>query len=304
MTPVPAISLDYETPFNDLVQFTDLVLASGDLEPWAELLRQLYTSGVLDREHVIWVLTLYNTYDDLAQAWQVFERWPNPHAWSVARDRSDVVNYRCAQERRNLHGGRVYRRFTSYIDALDGRTQERWMRRGMTGRAPETNFVAMTRHLRQVWGVGRQAAFEWAEFLNKVTGFDLTAPDAQLWESEGPKRSLQRLYGNPNPTPGWLDARASECRDLLASALGVRISWEDFETVICDFNVMRDGRYYPGKHLAMLREEINGIPEGFRAPALTAWRQVIPAPWVDIAPGVDKHKQTIYRDTGRMVTTP
>lgn len=288
----------------DLAQFTRLMLDSGDLEPWAELLRHLYTGGTLDREQTIWMLTLYNTYDDLGQAWQVYRRWPSPRAWQLADDRRGVTGYMPAQERRNLRGGRVLRRFNSYVQLLDGGTQERWLRLGIGGTNPERDFVAMTRHLRQVWGVGRQAAFEWAEFLHKVVGFALTAPDAQLWESEGPRRALQRLYGNDNPSPQWLDARAVECRELLEQATGRVIPWEDFETVICDFNVMRDGRYYPGKHLAMLRGEIEDLPAGHRSDVLAAFRAVIPAPWRDIAPGVDKSKQVIYRDTGRMVSAP
>src|SRR5262249_14361465 len=114
-------------------------------------------------------------------------------------------------------------------------------------------------HLRPVWGVGRQTAFEWAEFICKVLGLPVEPADDVLWESSGPRRSIQALYGEVMPTEEWLDDRAEECKAFLVDE-GVDLSWWDFETIICDFHVMRAGRYYPGRHLAALREEIQLAP--------------------------------------------
>jgi hypothetical protein len=156
--------------------------------------------------------------------------------------------------------------------------------------------------MRQVWGVGRQSAFEWAEFVGKVFDLPVEAGDAQLWESEGPRRSLQRLYGNPTPTAQWLEDTAKDCKQHLADR-GVELDWWDFETVICDFNVMRDGRYYPGRHLAAIREEIAECDEADAEVLSAAFRQFVPPDWQDIPPGIDKAKLPIYRDTGKIVTT-
>lgn len=286
----------------DLCAFAAIETASCDLEPWAAVIGALHGAGTLDAEEATWVLTLYNTYDDLGSAWSVFRRWPSPRAWTLAGDREGAAEYPCTQERRNLRGGLVLRRLSSYAAELSGGPQLPWIHDGLRGDDPERDFVRLTRHLRRVWGVGRQAAFEWAEFLGKCVGVPVSAGDAQLWESEGPRRSLQRLYGNDHPTANWLDARATETRERIA-ATGTELAWWDFETVICDFNVMRDGRYYPGRHLAALREEIVGM-DGDRATVERAWHSVVPEPWAGIEPGISKAQMPVYRDTGRMVTAP
>jgi hypothetical protein len=154
-----------------------------------------------------------------------------------------------------------------------------------------------------IWGVGRQTAFEWAEFLGKASNFPVHAGDAELWESEGPRRSLQKLYGNPKPSAAWLDRAATHAKNHLADN-GVHLPWEDFETVICDFNVMRDGRYYVGRHLAALREEIEEIDGNDHEILMTSWRRIVPSKWQEIPPGINKEHKTIYRDTGVIRSRP
>lgn len=287
----------------DLVEFARIEVASNDLEPWAALLRELYRNSTVNYDEVVWLVALYNTFDSFASAWMVARRWPSLRDWARAPDADDVAGYYCTQERRNLRGGRVIQRFASNVALLDGRSLDGWLRSALGTAGPRGDFIGLARHVRNVWGVGRQAAFEWVEFLEKVCDYPVEAPDAFLWESEGPRRSLQRLYGNARPTSQWLDERAVECRKLLADN-GVALSWEDFETVICDFNVMRDGRYYPGRHLAALREEIDELEGLDRKRVLRAWWSIIPEPWVAIEPGIDKAKLPLYRDTRAILDAP
>jgi hypothetical protein len=294
----------------DLAEFARIEVASRDVEPWADVLAYLYAEGLVTLESALWLVALYNTYDSLGSACAVFDRWPSPYMLLIAADFPQAAAYECTQERRNLRGGKVLQRHASYGALLAGGNWEQayWLGQGIPQPdsatdccdqgAAEAAWEPMTAHLRKVWGVGRQAAFEWAEFLAKVVRMRLDAPHAQLWESEGPRRSLQRLYGNPKPTARWLDEAAVECKDWLASE-GVDLAWVDFETIICDFNVMRDGRYYPGRHLAALREEIDGVaqPE-FRRKLDLAWEAVVPPEWQSIAPGIDKGLLPLYRDLG------
>lgn len=286
----------------DLACFAALETASHDLEPWAELLAALHRSGILDTEDVLWAVKLYNAYDDLGSALSVLARWPSPKAWDAAPDRAEAAQYPCTQERRNLRGGLVLRHLADYAHQLGGLPQAVWLRMPLCG-DPAADYDRLMSHLRTVWGVGRQSAFEWAEFTAKVIGLPVHASHAHLWESEGPRRSLQRLYGHPNPSPAWLDQRARVCRDWLADT-GTSLIWEDFETVICDFNVMRDGRYYPGKHLASIAEELTRVPAELERAARAAWTEVIPEPWCRIAPGIDPAKLGYYRDTGAIVSAP
>ncbi len=287
----------------DLARFARLEVETRDVEPWADLIHNLHLQGDLDLEQTLWLATLYNTYDDLGSAWAVFRRWPSLREWAESPDYEDVTTYNCTQERRNLRGGRVLRRFASTVAEVGSSSLLDWMARPLEGNSPQADFVRLTGHMRRVWGVGRQAAFEWAEFAAKCAGMPVDCGDAQLWESEGPRRSLQRLYDNPTPTRRWLNARLEDAMDRLA-AEGVPLAVVDFETIICDFNVMRDGRYYVGRHLAALREEIEAAPPEDRTALDRAWDAFVPEPWRGIAPGIVKAHERIYRDTGWIIDQP
>lgn len=283
---------------SDLTTFAHLEIASKDVEPWALIIRELYTNGDLNTEQALWVLSLYNTYDSLGSAWQIFQRWTDPLQWAVAVDGQDAAQYPIMQERRNLFGGRVLRRLNDYSAHLTNGQQMPWLTSCLVFDDAHADYARLMKHLRQIWGVGRLAAFEWAEFLAKVTDFPVHSPDAELWESSGPRKSLEKIYGNNNPTQDWLTEAAVHCRQHLRDQ-GVPLEWEDFETIICDFNVMRGGRYYVGRHLAALKQEICELPDAAdREILMAAWRRIIPAEWVDIPPGINKVHMPLYKETG------
>jgi hypothetical protein len=295
----------------DLVEFARIEQQSHDCEPWAELISELRRMGELTREQSLWVLWLYNAYDNFGSAWAAYEAFPSPQSWSVAEPHHQrwVATLAIERERRNLLGGRMIKRWQSYVDLLGGDSQMGWLSRAVSdeGTLPPTpqgvrerNWDRMLAHTRKVWGVGRQASFEWTEFLTKVDpgfGLAMDAGDACLWESSGPRKCLQRIYGLESPSKARLEAVAGLARSHLKSE-GVDLAWVDFETIICDFNVMRDGRYYPGKHLAALREEVQDVPI-----LMAAYRHIIPEPWRSgIRPGVDKQLNQVYLKTGRIIT--
>jgi hypothetical protein len=261
----------------------------------------------LDPEQALWAASLYNSTDDLASTFTILSAAPDPAAWAAAGPdtRALAASVALSGERRNLRGGRITTRLDSYAAALDGRTQHAWIADVTADPDPFANFAAVMPRLRQVWGVGRLSAFEWAEFLHKVGGYPIQTPNGALWESSGPRESLQRLWngGAPARSTRQLDEWARETRGLLAHQ-GAPLTWWDFETVICDFNVMRKGRYYPGKHLAMIAAEIGTLPDPWRPAATAAYRKAIPDGWRDIPPGADKALARTYRDTGRIPTPP
>lgn len=287
----------------DLVTFARLEVESADIEPWAAVLAEMWAVAGWDDERLLWAVKLYNAFDDLGSTMTVMAGCDGPADWPGV-DRQAVARLPLSGERRNLRGGKVLHHLDSYVSLLGGQRQMLWLREAVpAGADPAAGFLTLMPYLRRVWGVGRLTAFEWAEFTAKVTGLPLEPPHAFLWESSGPRESLERLYGNDSPTVAWLDATAIECRAMLAEA-GVVLSWWDFETVICDFNVMRKGRYYPGKHLAMIRAEIEGVQQHpARERLRAAFDAAVPLPWSLIAPGADKQLAQAYRDTG-IVRTP
>lgn len=282
----------------DLIEFARVEVRSGDLEPWAEFIKGLRETYGHSDEVSLWLVRLYNAFDSMGSAFNMYLRWADPHIWNASSMKDEARNFPHMQERRNLHGGRGVKCFQSYCNLLGEKTQYEWLREAwgpMT--PPEVNFDNLMTHTQKVWGVGRLAAFEWVEFLGKVMGWPVHAGQGYLWQSSGPRRSLQRLYGDTKPSPQALVEYADHCRETLRAA-GVPLPWEDFETVICDFNVMREGRYYPGRHLAALRGEIEEVPEPWRTELLSVFKAVVPYPWNLIKPGIDPAMKPKYKETG------
>ncbi len=296
-----------EKTLADLVEFARLEVASGDIEPWAATIKAMRDRDVVGRdaalsfEDAAWMLTLYNTTDDLLSALTIAALAPDPQAWLLASqaDRRTVAGVPLSGERRNLYGGRILKRMDSYAEHVGPRPQGLWFSEAIVSSNQLLNFHALMTRLRRVWGVGRLAAFEWAEFLSKIVFMPVETEDGRLWESSGPRQSLQRIYGRKATDIGLLSCWAHEVKAHLAEQ-GVPLSWWDFETVICDFNVMRKGRYYPGKHLAMISAEIAGLPDHWRPAWTAAYRSVIPPLWRDLPPGVDKGLCRAYATTGRI----
>lgn len=295
----------------DLVEFARLEVAAADIEPWAATIAAMTDESVvgaaaLSREEALWMSALYNTTDDILSALTIASMAPSLANWRQAgtRAREITAAVRLSTERRNLYGGRILDRMDSYAEQVGSQSQAQWVSEAIHPLArPQENFTMLMPWLRRVWGVGRLAAFEWAEFLHKVDGQPVETTDGMLWESSGPRQSLERLYGEPATGRGWLQDRAAETQALMLQS-GVRLSWWDFETVICDFNVMVKGRYYPGKHLAMISEEIANLPDtqGWRTAWTAAFRSVVPEPWRDLPPGVSKELCRAYATTGRIRT--
>lgn len=293
--------LDFEM-LEDFVKFAKAEVAANDVEPWAEMFRVVYQEKLMPQEEAIWLTTLYNTHDRVDSALGVHGRWPTPHHWAADPNREEARQWPCAQERRNLHGGKVNRRHQGYVDLLGDRSQLEWLWDpidviGSNG----DNFRELTKHLLQIWGVGRQAAFEWAEFAGKCFSLPVDAADGQLYDSSGPRESIEALYnGGERMKAEELDAAADHLRNYLAS-YGVDVPFVDLETLVCDFKVMRKGGYFVGRHITALKGEIAG-----NELLEYAFNKVIPAEWAAIPGGLDMEPRLrgLYKKTGHIITDP
>ncbi len=299
-----------ERALADLVAFGRLSVEAADIEPWAATIaamtrRDVVGAAALSREGALWMLTLYNTTDDLLSALTIKSIADTPASWRRVGEagREAVAQVKVGRERRNLYGGRILRRMDEYVFRLGTQEQAAWFGEATPYPTALNNFEPAMKHLQRVWGVGRLAAFEWVEFLHKIDGLRVETGDAALWESSGPRQSLERIYARPAADRCQLTDWAWETKTHLA-AEGVPLSWWDFETLVCDFNVMRKGRYYPGKHLAMLSEEIEGLPEVWRIPWRAAYDSVVPEPWRSVAPGSRRSLERHYLHSGGQIRTP
>ena len=292
---------------DDLTTFARAEAETRDVEPWADLLRVILDRDLLTLEEVTWLTVLYNTYDSFSSAYNVAARWPTPDAWLAADDRNDAKNYPIMQERRNLHGGRVNQRHYSYAKHVqieaDG-NQALWFAQPLELDDPGSDFERLNKWVRRLVQVGRQAAYELCEFAAKVLDLPVDSTDGHLWESSGPRQSIEALYIGEIRDVDHLNKVALQVKDHLEDQ-GVPLSWWDYETIICDHHVGTKGRYYVGQHLQALKAEILEIDEVFaQTTILDCFESILPPDWRDIPPGIDKSRRGLYVATGEWATKP
>lgn len=293
--------LDFEM-LEDFVTFAKAEVAANDIEPWAAMFRVVYEDKLLPAEEAIWLTTLYNSYDRVDSALGVYGRWPTPHHWAADPNREEARQFPCAQERRNLHGGKVNRRHQGYADQLGDRSQLEWMVDPLEFDGAGNDFRRLSAHMRSIWGVGRQAAFEWAEFAGKCFSLPVDAADGQLYDSSGPRSSIEAMFnGGDKMTAPELDEAADYLQAYLSDQHGLDVPFVDLETLVCDFKVMRHGGYFVGRHITALKGEIQG-----NELLEDAFYKVIPAEWAAIPGGLDMHPKLRghYKHTGHIITTP
>lgn len=288
----------------DFFIYSQAELASNDIAPWADLFRVIYEEELLPRADAWWLTTLYNTYDRTDSAWRYYQRWPSLARWNVDPRKADAASHQLyprTGERRNLHGGSVLRRLQSYSDILGEQDPLTWLCQSLDYDSPGADFATLTLQMRQVWGVGRQAAFEWAEFAGKVIGLPIDAADGQFYESSGPRQSIERMYNAGNKmTEDELNWAANDLQARL-SLEGMDVPFVDLETMVCDFNVMRNGRYFVGRHLTALRGEVQGFEM-----LEYAFSKVVPKEWADVPAGLemDPVLRKHYKTTGEIFQAP
>lgn len=232
-----------------LADFASEMVRSNDIDPLYPVLRELYGLMELTEEQALWFTTLYLAYYKLPSALAAFREGYN----------LGLERFPCATERRGLRGGAVVRHLADYRQAVAAYpSQEAWITRDW-GDDPTENYLAFWGTAQTVWGNGRWASFKWSELLKEVHFFNLEAPDMRLEFCSGPKEGLCWLYDLPLTTSvSQLNACALDLQVRLAERhQGRRLTWEELETILCNFNSLRRGRYYIGHDIDELQEAID-----------------------------------------------
>lgn len=290
----------------DFLIFAQAEINANDIEPWAAMFRVAYLeASSSEQEDVWWLATLYNTHDRVDSALRHYQRWPSPRVWDRDPNKADAAShelYPRATERRNLHGTAVLKRHQGYADAVAPYESPLvWLCSELEYDSPGEDFRRLTAQMRMIWGVGRQAAFEWAEFAGKVVGLPVDAADGQLYDSSGPRQSIELMYNaGAKMTEQQLNEAAEDLQARL-SLEGMEVSFVDLETLVCDFKVMCNGGYFVGRHLTALKGEIQG-----NLLLESAFEKVVPPDWRAVPPGLDMDPKLRghYKRTGEIFKGP
>jgi hypothetical protein len=337
---LPGASL--AVPYEDLVTFGRHMLESQDIDPVYPVLRRLQErmglTGTRD-EQGLWLTVLYQAFYNLPSALAAFHRigWSQGGKDAPIREVIEAAHLSelpIGVERRGLRGGLVLDYLKGYWRAVyqeaadwyvahgDNRpSQRRWMRAGWSGEeSEEERYLKFWDQWQTVPYNGRWSAFKTAELLKEVHDFPMSAPDMRMQHCSGPREGLIWLYS--------LDLGGYKARDRikilneyglrLRRALadrGLPLSWEHLETVLCNFNSMRQGRYYVGHDIDEMQTQILAAIERNHFPGdqgrdqlqelILARREALPERYLGEYNGrrtIDHDRMVEYALTGRILT--
>jgi Alpha-glutamyl/putrescinyl thymine pyrophosphorylase clade 2 len=253
----------------DFVTFSDEMIYSKDIDPVYPILAETYDSLDLEDESRLWFTFLYMAYHMLPSATAAFERHPKPGPLD-----GDMLKLPMMMQRRNLRGGKLQSHVASYLRAIEGSSQDSWIRNGFrAGEAMrEYNFEAFWLTSQSVWGNGRLAAYKWAEILEYVHGYQMRAPDMRLKDCLGPRRGVELVYDMLGAPTAPLNIAGDDVKYRLQEGLGRELRWAEVETCLCDFAAMLQGRFYVGHDIDEIQEQITDYA------SRTVWkRQRVPS---------------------------
>jgi hypothetical protein len=260
-----------------------------------------------DSEQALWLSFLYVAYYHIGSAWATFRDCPHPSPI----DTLSMLKRPTGIDRRGLRDPICMQaHITSWCEiACKYRGQDRWLSDGWPRpNDPVENYYIVSERLQEVAFNGRWAAFTMTEILKTVHRWPLQAPDMRLQHASGPREGLAWLYGVPTTTPiPILDGYGEDLSDRFTTR-GLTIPWERLESVLCDFNNVRQGRYYLGKRIDGQQTQISGPAFMDRALQQPLWRaraKRMPHEYLGEIGGwlgVDHEREKAFVRTGQIIT--
>lgn len=282
----------------DIIAFGRAHVASGDIDPTYPVLRHIVRSWALTPDEALWLTNLYVAYYHLPSALMAFRMQPNPRLALP----EEALTLPCGTERR---GHRSPKALAAHLDAYRRATypsQTGYWCEGLTEDRTR-NFAIVYRQALQLHGNGRWAAFKLADLYLHALDMPLDFPSMFLEESSGPRAGLALLY--PEAAAGRLGPWALILRNAFAAS-GLPLSWDQLETVLCDFHSLAADRYYVGHDIDEMQARAfdTDLTVTELELVLEARRASFPPAYLGEAGGwrgVDKERNRAYRTTGQIL---
>lgn len=282
---------------SDILTFGRAHRETGDIDPSYPVLKALIARFGLSVDAGLWLLALYVACYHLPVAVAAFLRSPEP--------RLPEAPLPCGTERRGHRNPPALRAHLEDYLARTVSGQAAYWATGL-GAGGRQNFTLLYDRALAFHGNGRWAAFKWVDLLlhTGVLGVPITFPSMFLEESSGPRAGLALVFPQA-AIFGRLGPWATVLRSHFHQA-GVPVTWDELETILCDFHSLAHGRYYVGHDIDEMLERIHrtDLPAEALDALLAARRAAFPAAYLGELggwEGVDKERNRAYRDTGRIL---
>jgi hypothetical protein len=293
--PPPGLLLDFAL-------FAEAMMTSGDIDPAYPVLAHLVAD--MSDDDAAWLVYLYLTFYDLTSALLAFDA-TGGHPGDLPHE---AGAWRTGIERRGLRGGKV----RGHIDDVLAYADLGFARRFTAGFGddPIVNWLMLDQRIRAIPGNGRWAGYKAGDLWRYCLKANVQAPGVGAEHASGPAEGVAYLYDvDPaaarSPTHAdHVEALAVNLLDAL-TARGIGLGIDNVETLLCDFNSLRNGRYYVGHDTDLMLERLDGAPDWAAVMLLDAREAALPHEYLGELggwPGVDRPRCRVYRDTRAILT--
>ena len=281
--------------FRDFLQFSEIQLASWDIDPTYPVLKQVYKKRRYDQEQALWHTAIYVTYYHLGSTEIFFAHNPHPTTDTLFPFPTALPT---GTERRGFRGqsGRV----KTHLDHISRRRPISTWLRGMTWDEIRDSYKSIR------FG-GDWSSYKFADLLKWVHDFPITASDFGVGgggEKAGPIAGMSILTGYPRKECATNIGLQKEFYELCLKRMphNTFYGMDQCETCLCDFNSMLVGRYYPGhdidQQLEFIRKAGPWTGDYLEARRVVFHRNVLGEVngWL----GVRKDLNKLYYETGKI----
>lgn len=236
----------------------------------------------MDLEERLWLCFLAMGYSHEGSTWCAIN---SSGVWR--KERLPPSDLKIAILRRNLYGGRLLGHFL-HLFAI--KSFSKWL-----APAIKEGWTGLLRELRTIEGNGSWAAYTTAETIITVCGLPIEADQSGFADNTGPQATLRHLGYAPT------DAGAGE---LVAwvRAEGLDVPVFLLETVMCYWQNMNKGKFYPGRSIDRQQNQIEYARDrGFDVNPLWRARRAVfkleTLGEIQGWPGLDKERLKHYNRT-------
>lgn len=247
--------------FPDLVKFSKHHIKSKDIDPVYPVLA--YLQRKMDEETALWHSTLYVAWYNIASGvsaftlnpefppkkLKIFQQWPTATERRGHRDWTKLLEHLS-------HYVQLAREMGSQRNLLTGS--------GIGAVYGPSDWERVFNRLQVIYGNGRWAAYKMCEILRRVHGWPIQAPDIGNRFSSGPRAGLALFYTPPEKQNeaaiDKLDRQAADLRTRLTDK-GLKVDFEELETILCDFHSLHQGRYYVGHDIDQMYDQLKEAEE-------------------------------------------
>ncbi len=245
----------------DFIAFSKRQCVSLDYDPFHPMVIELMKP--LSKEEGFWLSTLYMAFYNMGSAWLAFANTP-----LLTELQPDIVKLPVGVQRRNLRGGLIAKHISLFIKSVKKYGSiEKLMTADFTGDMVK-DWCVLQDNLNALWGNGRWASYTAGELYQKANGVPVFPKDIMNDGSSGPRTGLQFVMGEVKAKGKdaleELDAKADELFKLTKKRIKPNVpflpkghyDYAMMESLLCDFNSLRKGRYYVGRDIDRMQERI------------------------------------------------